>query len=319
MYLLRYNETYLLRKLEKPKATNTARRMTKKPDLKILAAMPAYNEERYIGSIILKLRQYADDILIVDDGSTDSTGEIARLAGAIVVRHDVNTGKGAAVQDILAEARKRAPDILVLLDADAQHDPDDIPNLIKPILEGYDLVIGSREEQSDKTPRYRRLGQKILSYSTRAISKTTVIDTESGFRVLSPKAFNTLELKEDGFAIETEMITRATDSNLRITEVPIANIYHEDGSTLNPVRHGVGVLTKIFIMISERRPLFFFGTGGVILSILGFLAGLRVLHIFSSLGVLPVGTAIISMILVTIGVLSIFTGIILHALVRRLG
>lgn len=291
--------------------------MTKKPDLKILAAMPAYNEERYIGSIILKLRQYADDILIVDDGSTDSTGEIARLAGAIVVRHDVNTGKGAAVQDILAEARKRAPDILVLLDADAQHDPDDIPNLIKPILEGYDLVIGSREEQSAKTPRYRRLGQKILSYSTRAISKTTVIDTESGFRVLSPKAFNTLELKEDGFAIETEMITRATDSNLRITEVPIANIYHKNGSTLNPVRHGVGVLTKIFIMISERRPLFFFGTGGVILSILGFLAGLRVLHIFSSLGVLPVGTAIISMILVTIGVLSIFTGIILHALVRR--
>ena len=293
--------------------------MTKKPDSRILAAMPAYNEERYIGSIILKLRQYADDVLVVDDGSTDGTGEIARLAGATVVRHDSNMGKGAAVQDILAEARKRAPDILVLLDADAQHDPDDIPSLIKPILGGYDLVIGSREDQSDKTPRYRRLGQKILSYSTRAISKTTVVDTESGFRVLSRKAFNTLELKEDGFAIETEMITRATDSDLRITEVPITNIYHEDGSTLNPVRHGVGVLTRIFIMISERRPLFFFGTGGVILSILGFLAGLRVLQIFSSLGVLAVGTAIISMILVTIGVLSIFTGIILHALVRRLG
>jgi glycosyltransferase involved in cell wall biosynthesis len=293
--------------------------MTKKTGLKILAAMPAYNEEKYIGSIILKLKQYTDDIIIVDDGSSDGTAEVARLAGATVLRHSDNMGKGTAVQDILAEARKREPDILVLLDADAQHNPDDIPQLIKPIMDGYDMVIGSREEQSDKTPRYRRFGQKVLSFSTRAISKTDVADSESGFRALSPKAINTLELKEQGFAIESEMIARAADNNLRVTEVAITNIYHADGSTLNPVKHGIGVLTRILTLISERRPLFFFGIGGTILTTIGFLAGLRVIYIFTSLGKIALGTAVISMAFITVGVLCIFTGIILHALARRLG
>jgi len=103
----------------------------------------------------------------VDDGSTDNTAVVAELAGAIVVRHDKNKGKGTAIQSILAEAKKRNPDILVLLDADAQHDPNEIPALIKPISEGFDLVIGSRETEKDKTPRYRRIGQKVIFRSSR--------------------------------------------------------------------------------------------------------------------------------------------------------
>lgn len=285
--------------------------------IKVLAGIAAYNEASYVGSIVLQARQYVDEVIVVDDGSTDNTARVAELAGATVIRHAENRGKGAAVQSILAEAKKRNPDILVLLDADSQHDPNEIPILIKPISEGFDLVIGSREAQNDKTPRYRRIGRKVLLHSARLASKANISDSESGFRALSPKAINELELKENGFAVESEMITRAADENLKITEVPISNIYTKDGSTLNPVRHGIDVLSRIIVMISQRRPLFFFGLAGGILLVAGLITGFRVLHILTTTGEHAIGHTILTTLFIVAGMLSIFTGIILNALTRR--
>jgi glycosyltransferase involved in cell wall biosynthesis len=283
----------------------------------ILAGIAAYNEANYIGSIVLQARQYIDEVIVVDDGSTDNTARVAELAGATVVRHVENSGKGAAIQSILAEARKRNPDVLVLLDADAQHDPNEIPILIKPISKGFDLVIGSREAQEDRTPRYRRIGKKVIFRSSRIASKTNIYDSESGFRALSPKAINELDLKEKGFAIESEMITRAADKNLKITEVPISNIYTKDGSTLNPVRHGIDVLSRIIVMISQRRPLFFFGLAGGILLAAGLVIGFKVLHIATTTGQLAIGSTVLTTLFIIAGMLSIFTGIILNALSSR--
>jgi glycosyltransferase involved in cell wall biosynthesis len=290
---------------------------TRGTKVKVLAGIAAYNEARYVGSIVLQTRQYVDEVIVVDDGSTDNTAHVAELAGAAVIRHPQNRGKGAAIQTILAEARKRNPDVLVLLDADAQHDPNEIPSVVKPILEGFDLVIGSREAQEDKTPRYRRIGKKFIFRTSRFASGTNVYDSESGFRALSPQAIDKLHLEERGFAIESEMITRAAEKNLKITEVPISNIYTKDGSTLSPVRHGTEVLTRIIVMISHRRPLFFFGLAGGLFLVAGLILGLRVVNIFTATGEVALGTSVLTAIFIIAGILSIFTGIILNALTSR--
>jgi len=292
--------------------------MAKPSQPKILVVMPAYNEERYIGSVVLKARQYADEVIVLDDGSTDDTSEIARLAGATVMRHEENKGYGAAIQSLLAEAKKKGPDILIILDADSQHNPDEIPRLIKPIIsEGSDLVVGSRKQQKVKIPPYRRIGQRVLSYFSGILSGGKVFDSESGFRAFSPKAVAELKLKQCGFAIQAEMIADAAEKGLKVTEVPISVIYTKDGSTLNPIRHGLGVLARILAMISERRPLFFFGLGGSILIAFGLIAGVRTLYLFSNQGLLPPGNALLSVLFLTVGIFSIFTGIILHTLASR--
>ena len=285
--------------------------------IRVLAGIPAYNEARYIGSVVLQTRQYVNEILVVDDGSSDNTARVAELAGATVIRHHENKGYGAAIQSILAEAKKRNPDVLVLLDADSQHNPNEIPALIKPISEGFDLIIGSREAQKDKTPTYRRIGQKILLRSTRLASKTNISDSECGFRAFSKRAISELELKESGMAISAETIACAADKNLKITEVPISNIYTTDGSTLNPVKHGVGVLGRIMAMISQRRPLFFFGLAGGILLAAGLITGLWVLHMYTTTRVVAIGSAVLTALFIIAGILSIFTGIILNALGSR--
>lgn len=294
-----------------------AKKESSKP--KIIAAMPAYNEGKYVGSLVVQARQYVDEVIVVDDGSTDHTSRVAELAGANVVRHGENRGYGSAIQSILAEAKKQDADILVILDADSQHNPDEIPSLVKAVSEGSDVVIGSREMQRSEIALYRRLGQRVLSRLTRVASREKLSDTESGFRAYSRKAIDTLELKETGMAVSSEIVSEANAKGLKITEVPVSVIYTEDGSTLNPVRHGVGVMNRILVMISERRPLFFFGLFGGFLLVIGLVIGIIVIWAYYfSTNVLATGAALISILLVTSGLLSIFTGIILNVLVRRI-
>lgn len=157
----------------------------------------------------------------------------------------------------------------------------------------------------------------ILLRSGRLIARHGVSDSESGFRALSAKAIDELELKEKGFAVESEMLARASDKGLEMAEVPISNIYTDDGSTLNPVRHGVEVLNRIIIMISQRRPLFFFGVLGSALLAVGSIIGIRVLRIAMTTGEFAAGSAILTVMFAITGILAIFTGIILNALRKR--
>jgi len=291
--------------------------MPKLTNPRVIVAMPAFNEERYIGTMVLKARQYSGEVMVVDDGSTDGTAKISGLAGATVIRHSQNKGKGAAIQRIINEVKKKDADVLVLLDADSQHNPDEIPRLIKPVLSGYDLVIGSRGGAKKSIPFYRRIGQKILLLSTRVLVRKEITDSESGFRAFSRKAITELRLHQKGFAVESEMIAAAAATGLKIIEVPISVEYTKDGSTLNPFSHGLGVLTQIMVMISERKPLFFFGILGGILALAGLLAGIRTLNVLQDAGVMPIGTVMLSVLFLIVGVFCVFTGVILHTLSKR--
>ena len=287
--------------------------------MKTIIAMPAFNEGNYIGSMVLQAKQYGSEVIVADDGSKDQTAAIAEMAGAYVIRHQTNMGKGTGIRDIIAEAAKRNADVLVLMDADAQHDPKEIPGLIKAVLDGADLVIGSRSMGRENIPSYRKVGQKVLSSLTGTLSNAKVMDTESGFRALSKKAINSLQLKESGFAIEAEMISDAAEKGLKIVEVPITAIYTQDGSTLNPIKHGVGNVNRIMVLISERKPVFFFGILGGLLILLGIIAGITVFATYQRSTNLAMGTALICMLLISVGTLLISTGIILGVLVKRFG
>lgn len=287
--------------------------------LKIIVGTPAYNEAKYIGSIVLQARQYAREVIVVDDGSIDQTLRVAQLAGATVIRHNENRGYGAAIRSIFKEAMKSEADILVILDADSQHNPDEIPILVEAVSKGSDIVIGTRKMQRKVIPFYRRIGQTVLSNLVRVLSRNKGFDTESGFRAISKEALAVLDLKETGFAACSEMISIASRKGLKVTEVPISVTYSKDSSTMNPIKHGLGVLQRIMVMISERRPLLFFGLIGSMCVIAGTALAVLVVRIFYDNQVLATGYALMSMLFVTIGILLISTGLILSVLVKRIG
>jgi glycosyltransferase involved in cell wall biosynthesis len=288
--------------------------MADSPRPKVIAGLPAYNEGKYIGTLVLDTRQYVDEVIVVDDGSGDDTARIAGLAGANVVRHPQNLGYGAAIQSLLAEARKRDADVLVILDADSQHDPQEIPHLVQPIREGYDFVVGSRQGQAGQIPFYRRVGQKVILNSLNVLSGKRFTDSECGFRAFSRKALATLDLKESGMAVSAETIAEATRCNLKVTQVPVSVTYHKDGSTLNPFSHGLGVFTRVLMMISEQKPLFFFGLAGLVMIIAGIVAGAFAIRLYSQSGVVSVPWSLIAGFLLILGTISFYTGLTLHAM-----
>jgi len=291
--------------------------------IKTIAGIPAYNKEHSIGSIIHGAEEYVDEVIVVDDGSIDRTSKFAQQTDATIIRHETNQGKAAAVQTIIKEAIKMDADVLVLLDADFQHDPDEIPLLIRPILEdGYDFVLGSRKlreskrEGNGKIPFYRPWGQFVLMVCSHTLSKKKYSDPESGFRALSRRAMEVMKFEKEGFFVESEMLYLVGKNGLKTTEVPITEIYTEDSSTLNPFKHGFGNLGKAITYISEKRPLFFFGIAGAVFAVIGLIEGAWVLYIANAGRGVAVGSALVSVLFIVIGVFSVLTGLILNALTR---
>lgn len=226
-----------------------------KSDSKVLIGIPAYNEEIGIGSIVLSASKVADEVVVVDDGSSDRTAEIASKAGATVIRHGFNRGKGSGIKTLFDYAKRENVDILVVMDGDGQHRTADIPKVVRPIEEdSADIVIGSRyidNFDGGETPVYRRFGQEFLNTLVNFFSDTPLTDSQSGFRALSRSAVEMLDLETDSFCIESEMILKAIENDLEIEERPIEPRYEGTGSsTWNPIQHG---LTICMYLLEEMR------------------------------------------------------------------
>ena len=290
----------------------------KKRKVFIVAAIPAYNEEYTIGRIVLLSQKYVDKVLVCDDGSRDLTGEIAERLGAIVIRHEKNLGKGAALRSLFKKALELGADIIVTLDADNQHDPNDIPKLINPILNGEaDIVNGSRflGVSNDEIPLHRKLGNRFLSKLTNTVSDVCITDTQSGFRAYSGKALERIEISTDGIGVDTEIILKA--KGLRIKEVPITCRYKGIKRKRNPFKHGFEVLVTIINYVAEKRPLLIIGGPGLIVFFSGFLMLLWAIFRYFEVKRLALGTMLLAITSIIVGVFAIFTAIILYTISRE--
>ena len=285
----------------------------------IIAAMPAYNEERSIAKVILRTRKYVDEIVVVDDGSSDATAEIAEALSAHVVRHEKNQGYGGALRSCFETARAMGADAMVIIDSDGQHDPAEIPKLLEPLNDGADLVIGSRffKGNVQNIPAYRKLGMRILDIATNAAGSINVSDTQSGFRAYGRRAIEHIKIDSNGMSAGSEILLHAKDSDLRIKEVEISCCYDVDSaSTQNPVAHGMMVLLAILHDMELRRPLYYFTLPGMVLAMVGIGMGLEFLRAFYHGESLSFGPTLLMIMLTLVGSFMALTGIVLHSLSR---
>jgi glycosyltransferase involved in cell wall biosynthesis len=289
--------------------------------VRTLCAIPCLDEDVAIGSVVLQARRHADAVLVVDDGSSDRTADVARLAGAEVVRHPANRGKGGAYATLWAYAREHGFDALVVLDGDGQHDPAEIPLLLDRLRAGDDLVIGARWGATTQMPWWRRIGKRVLDYSTALAAGATatgpkLTDSQSGFRAYGAKALAALQPREAGFGVESQMLIDATRASLRIGEVRIHCRYDVDGSSMGSVAHATGVINDILTQVGIRRPLLFMAMPGTVALLLGVLAGGWSVYVYEQRGVFAIAWVLVAMLLVTVGVLGVFAGLLFNLLPR---
>lgn len=284
-------------------------------DNKIVAIIPSYNEEIGLGSVILLTSQYVDRIIVVDDGSNDKTSKVAELADVKLIKHTQNLGKGEALKSGFDEVKEN--EIVVTIDADGQHNPEDIPHIVKPILDGEaDIVNGSRylTGSDENTPKYRRVGQKVLDKATNFTSGLDLTDSQSGFRAFSYKSISCFKFSEAGFGVESQMLADASEASLKVVEVEISVRYDVGVSTKNPISHGVRVLLDIIREIEFRRPLYYFTLPGLILGFSGLFFSLLFLNDYIIGKSINFGPTALSVILSFVGGFMVLTGIILDAI-----
>lgn len=285
-----------------------------------MICIPAFNEGKNIAAIVKKSKVYGTDVVVCDDGSSDNTSEEAKNAGAILIRHPRNKGYGGAIRTLFQVAREMKADIMVTLDSDGQHDPDQIPLLLQPITKnGYDIVIGSRflnESDREKVPIYRSFGIRTITKFTQVVSYDSLTDAQSGFRAYNQKALSKIDLSEEGMAVSTEILIRAKEGNLSIKEVPVTIRYDvEDASTHNPLHHGMAVISSVMKFISLRHPLAFYGLPGIALLVVAGFFMTNALDIFSKTRFVSTNLIIISIGAAVIGVILLVTAVILNTLV----
>jgi len=247
------------------------------------------------------------------------TGIIAGYAGAEVLHLSKNHGKSYAVLRGFDRARQLNADIVVMLDGDGQHHPEEIPSIISPILKGEaDLVIGSRfMDENNKIPFYRKIGQKTLDHMTKIASSCPVTDSQSGFRAIRSKALDYFTAEPTDYGIESVMISQLSDSGMRIAEIPISveyNVPHTHKK--NFFTHGMTILSNLVGIIGYRRPLLTFGIPGIGMMAIGTYLAFWALSEYAKYGVFPYSLTVVSAVFLLLGLMLINTALVLNSIVQ---
>ncbi|MHA1834578.1 MAG: glycosyltransferase family 2 protein [Candidatus Baldrarchaeia archaeon] len=206
--------------------------------MRVFCVIPAFNEEKYIYDVAKIAKEFVDVVVVVDDGSIDKTFSRAIDSGAVVLRHEENMGKGAALRTGFKYALEHGADIVVTLDGDMQHDPLEIPKFLEKIREeGVDIVVGSRFLEKVKgMPIQRRLSNFITTKVLNKVFKVPVTDSQSGFRAFKRKVLEKVTFKDNRYGAETEILIEAKRKGFNIVEVPISVKYENQKSKIRPIR-----------------------------------------------------------------------------------
>lgn len=281
-----------------------------------LVCIPAFDEEKTIGDVVKRSLKYADKVIVCDDGSKDNTAKIARQSGAQVISHTKNQGYGAAIITLFDAARKENAEIMVTIDGDGQHNPDQIPLLINTLTEhNVDVVIGSRFlSGSTNSLGYRKHGIKIITSAANFGTDFKVSDAQSGFRAYSKNAIESIHPTETGMSVSTEILLKISNKGLSLAEVPISISYEGDTSSQNPVPHGIAVLMNTLRFISVKHPIPFYGFPGIVLVIVGSVLGYQFLDAYLTRQTIFLGSLMAAIILFLLGAILCVTAVILFTM-----
>jgi len=295
-------------------------RFCRNTDMPILVCIPAFNEEHVIDKVIKNCQKYADQVVVCDDGSDDKTSEVADAAGANVIKHDRNFGKGEALQSLFKFARHSNFETVVTIDGDGQFLPEEIPKLVKRIESGEsDIVIGYRFDDSEEMPNYRKFGNKMLDKMTNMVAELSVRDTQSGFRAYSKNIINLLDFKKKGFGADAEILVSAAKNGARISEEKVTVLYNtgSETSTKNPISHSGEVITSLLEIIAIRSPLKFIGVPGIVLLVFGIYFAIDVALTYNEIGYFSVPFTLIGVSCLIVGLILFLSSLLLHSVSKR--
>jgi glycosyltransferase involved in cell wall biosynthesis len=219
-----------------------------------LVILPAWNEEKHIEVLITALREMELDVLVLDDGSTDKTSEVSKAAGAVVIRHETNQGKGQSLAEGYRYAAKEGYDAVVTMDADGQHDPADVPRFLDTYNRtGIPVLIGNRMHDRSRMPCIRRITNRGMSRLLNRNMDQYVPDTQNGFRLYQTDVVLMVIPETKGFAAESEILLKLDGIGIRMGAVPVAAVYGNEKSHIRPLHDTRLFLAMLFRFFRKRR------------------------------------------------------------------
>ena len=282
-----------------------------------IVCIPAYNEQNLIEQVVKRTMTFVDRVIVCDDGSSDLTALKAKDAGAFVIRHKKNKGKGEALKTLFEYAKKLDIDIMVTIDGDGQFLPEEIPKLMEPIIKRKsDVVIGYRFDDASEMPSYRKIGNKMLDKVTNLASGLPFRDTQSGFRAYSKKAIKSITVTTSGFGVDSQILIDAARKGLQISEEKVTVIYDTGASTStkSPVSHSSEVIASLLEIIAINHPLRYLGLPGILLITTGVIFGIFVITTFNEIRYFSIPYTLVSIATTLIGILLLLMSVVLFSI-----